>query len=149
MTRATFVIFWQKLSSFFDWCYYTQVSYTGSWESLVYLKNGPIFWNFAYLKGIFNPWNSKKDKYLKYSWFSIILSNTLLCPAVYSVNTCFLIYTCSTFPSHAAVLSRLTLCSPLKFHIHFVFGLKIKENLFFNWIIAWITLNSFTSDEFS
>jgi hypothetical protein len=31
MTRATFVIFWPKLSSFIDWCcYYTQVSYTGS-----------------------------------------------------------------------------------------------------------------------
>ena len=36
MTRATFVIFWLKLSSFNDWCcYYTQVSYTGSWEPLV------------------------------------------------------------------------------------------------------------------
>ena len=36
MTRATFVIFWPKLSSFIDWCcYYTQVSYTGSWEPLV------------------------------------------------------------------------------------------------------------------
>ena len=32
---ATFVIFWPKLSSFIDWCYYTQVSYTGSWEPLV------------------------------------------------------------------------------------------------------------------
>ena len=31
MTRATFVIFWPKLSSFIDWFYYTQVSYTGSW----------------------------------------------------------------------------------------------------------------------
>ena len=35
MTRATFVIFWPKLASFIDWCYYTQVSYTGSWEPLV------------------------------------------------------------------------------------------------------------------
>jgi hypothetical protein len=36
MTRATFVIFWAKLSSFIDWCCcYTQVSYTGSWEPLV------------------------------------------------------------------------------------------------------------------
>jgi hypothetical protein len=35
MTRATFFIFWPKLSSFIDWCYYTQVSYTGSWEPLV------------------------------------------------------------------------------------------------------------------
>jgi hypothetical protein len=38
MTRATFVIFWPKLSSFIYWCcymYYTQVSYTGSWEPLV------------------------------------------------------------------------------------------------------------------
>jgi hypothetical protein len=36
MTRATFVIFWPKLSSFIDWCcYYTQVSYTGCWEPLV------------------------------------------------------------------------------------------------------------------
>ena len=36
MTRSTFVIFLLKLSSFIDWCwYYTQVSYTGSWESLV------------------------------------------------------------------------------------------------------------------
>jgi hypothetical protein len=32
MTRATFVIFWPKLSSFVDWCCYTQVSYTGSQE---------------------------------------------------------------------------------------------------------------------
>ena len=37
MTRATFVSFWMKLLSFIDWCYYyTQVSYTGSWESLVF-----------------------------------------------------------------------------------------------------------------
>jgi hypothetical protein len=36
VTRATFVIFLPKLSSFIDWCcYYTQVSYTGSWEPLV------------------------------------------------------------------------------------------------------------------
>ena len=35
MTRATLVIFWPKLASFIDWCYYTQVSYTGSWEPLV------------------------------------------------------------------------------------------------------------------
>ena len=36
MTRATFVIFWPKLSSFIDWCCcYTQVSYTGSQEPLV------------------------------------------------------------------------------------------------------------------
>ena len=36
MTRATFVIFWPKLSSFIDWCcYYTHVSYTGSCEPLV------------------------------------------------------------------------------------------------------------------
>ena len=36
MTRVTFVIFFlPKLSSFIDWCYYTQVSYTGSWEPLV------------------------------------------------------------------------------------------------------------------
>jgi hypothetical protein len=35
MTRATFVIFWPKLSSFIDWCCYSQVSYTGSWEPLV------------------------------------------------------------------------------------------------------------------
>jgi hypothetical protein len=34
MTKATFVIFLPKtkLASFIDWCYYTQVSYTGSWE---------------------------------------------------------------------------------------------------------------------
>jgi hypothetical protein len=38
MTRATFVIFWPKLSSFIDWCcYYTHVSYTGSSEPLVSL----------------------------------------------------------------------------------------------------------------
>ena len=37
MTSATFVIF-LPLSSFIDWCcYYTQVSYTGSWEPLVCL----------------------------------------------------------------------------------------------------------------
>ena len=36
MTRTTFVIFIRKLSSVIDWCcYYTQVSYTGSWEPLV------------------------------------------------------------------------------------------------------------------
>jgi hypothetical protein len=36
MTRAKFLIFWSKLSTFIDWCrYYTQVSYTGFWESLV------------------------------------------------------------------------------------------------------------------
>jgi hypothetical protein len=35
MTRATFVIFLPKLASFIDWCYYTHVSYTGSWEPLV------------------------------------------------------------------------------------------------------------------
>jgi hypothetical protein len=34
MTRATFVIFLPKLSSFIDWCY-TQVNYTGSWKPLV------------------------------------------------------------------------------------------------------------------
>jgi hypothetical protein len=35
-TKATFVNFFlPKLSSFIDWCYYTQVSYTGSWEPLV------------------------------------------------------------------------------------------------------------------
>jgi len=38
MTRATFVIFLPKLSSFIDWCCYTQVSYTGSWEPLVYYE---------------------------------------------------------------------------------------------------------------
>ena len=42
MTSATFVIFWLKLSSFIDWCcYYTQVSYKGSWEPLVKI----IWWN--------------------------------------------------------------------------------------------------------
>ena len=41
MTRATFVIFWPKLSSFIDWCcYYTQVSYACSWEPLVYTNPG-------------------------------------------------------------------------------------------------------------
>jgi hypothetical protein len=37
MTKATIVNFFlPKLSSFIDWCcYYTQVSYTGSWEPLV------------------------------------------------------------------------------------------------------------------
>ena len=36
MTKATFVNFFHRLSSFIDWCcYYTQVSYTGSWEPLV------------------------------------------------------------------------------------------------------------------
>ena len=37
MTKATFFFFFlPKLSSFIDWCcYYTQVSYTGSWEPLV------------------------------------------------------------------------------------------------------------------
>ena len=36
MTKATFVNFFDRLSSFIDWCcYYTQVSYTGSWEPLV------------------------------------------------------------------------------------------------------------------
>ena len=37
MTKAAFVNFFlAKLSSFIDWCcYYTQVSYTGSWEPLV------------------------------------------------------------------------------------------------------------------
>ena len=35
-SAMTSVIFWPKLSSFIDWCcYYTQVSYTGSWEPLV------------------------------------------------------------------------------------------------------------------
>ena len=40
MTKATFVFFFlPKLSSFIDWCcYYTQVSYTGSWEPLVLYK---------------------------------------------------------------------------------------------------------------
>ena len=37
MTRTTFDIFWQKLSSFIDCCCYcTKVSYTGSWEPLVF-----------------------------------------------------------------------------------------------------------------
>jgi hypothetical protein len=40
MTRATFVIFWPKLSSFIAWCCYTQVSYAGSWEPLVYANPG-------------------------------------------------------------------------------------------------------------
>ena len=45
MKRTTFFIFWPKLSSFIDWCYYTQVSYTGSCEPLaricgfIYLLN--------------------------------------------------------------------------------------------------------------
>jgi hypothetical protein len=37
--RLHFLIFFlPKLSSFIDWCYYTQVSYTGSWEPLVCLS---------------------------------------------------------------------------------------------------------------
>jgi hypothetical protein len=41
MTKATIVNFFlPKLSSFIDWCcYYTQVSYTGSWEPLVNFRN--------------------------------------------------------------------------------------------------------------
>jgi len=36
MMKANLLIFFlSKLSSFIDWCYYTQVSYTGSWEPLV------------------------------------------------------------------------------------------------------------------
>ena len=35
MTMATFVIFFTEV--IIDWCYYTQVSYTGSWEPLVFL----------------------------------------------------------------------------------------------------------------
>ena len=35
-----------KLSSFIDWCYYTQVSYTGSWEPLVFK---PIVSSFKHM----------------------------------------------------------------------------------------------------
>jgi hypothetical protein len=47
MTKATFVNFFYRsyifVSSFIDWCcYYTQVSYTGSWEPLVFLFDSLI-----------------------------------------------------------------------------------------------------------
>ena len=45
---ATFVIFSPKLSSFIDWCcYYTQVSYTGSWEPLVCKVQKVVISNYA------------------------------------------------------------------------------------------------------
>ena len=48
MTRATFGIFLSKLSSFIDWCCYTQVSYTGSWEPLVIGTHAVTFYNYWY-----------------------------------------------------------------------------------------------------
>jgi hypothetical protein len=51
MTRATFVIFLPKLLSFIDWCYYTQVSYTGSWEPLVFIIVAHTFVLLSILSG--------------------------------------------------------------------------------------------------
>ena len=62
MTKATFVKFFlPKLSSFIDWCcYYTQVSYTGSWEPLVIIV---IFksarFNLCYVKMLYFSSNQK------------------------------------------------------------------------------------------
>jgi len=48
MTKATFVIFFCQSYQVLLTCYYTQVSYTGSWEPLVYSK---------YVNGLCNVWS--------------------------------------------------------------------------------------------
>jgi hypothetical protein len=66
MTRATFGIFWPKLSSFIDWCY-TQVSYTGSWESLVFA----MLWDIDFIFGmwVYNDKLQIKFTFRSVQWF--------------------------------------------------------------------------------
>ena len=78
MTRATFVIFWPKLSSFIDWCcYYTQVSNTGSWEPLVIITVERWHYNvsFSIKVSLTNfpviYFRNKGNKSYKISFFSI------------------------------------------------------------------------------
>jgi len=72
-------------------------------------KTELTFWNFAYLEGICNTWNSKTRQMSKRQWVRhITVSSKLLCPHL------LLKYTWSTFPCrHAAIVLFFALQSTL------------------------------------
>ena len=82
--------FLQKLSSFIDWCcYYTQVSYTGSWEPLVFLlfqenaincrrqeekDKSPVNKGILYTISIWSYYRERRDRFIKKNediWYPI------------------------------------------------------------------------------
>ena len=90
MTKATFVNFFYQLSSFIDWCYYTQVSYTGSWEPLVEMHDRPwcldtVHVSFQRKTPHFNPFTINKGQRYNHENYQPITTSTCECCICYEL----------------------------------------------------------------